>query len=260
MIAQRTFKKTYVENLADRVRNGYDLDLYGKEAFPYDKDEVLIIPTIRYPEGLLNKLIPTAQGDCQSAIALYEAYLNLTPLQASDRVFWTYLAHGDLFEYVQARFPKVTEDDFGDSQYVLNHWFSPKDWPFRHPLASLWWFVYLTLDEGSEDKYKYTRKFFESYEFRTNFIKYSIARHKEALIGYFDFLMENEEVMSQFFKGRNRFITKYLNKLGGSRLLSTLDRNFFKAELIRIKPQILAVTSNYREEENDGFDDSYFEE
>ncbi len=260
MIAQRTFKKAYAETLADRVRNGYDLDLYGKEAFPYDKDEVLIIPTIRYPEGLLSKLIPTAQGDCQSAIALFEAYPNLTPLQASDKAFWTYLTHVDLFEYVQARYPKVKQEDFSNINYVLNHWFYISDWIKVHPLASLWWYVYLTYDEASADPYKYTKQFFESYEFRTNFVQYSIARHKEAVIGYFDFLMENEDVMSQFFKSRNRFITKYLNKLGGSRLLSTLDRNFFKAELTRIKPQILAVTSNYREDESEGFDDSYFEE
>ncbi len=169
MIAQRTFKKSYAENLADRVKNGYDLDLYGKESFPYDKDEVLIIPTIRYPEGLLSKLIPTAQGDCQSAIALYEAYPNLTPLQASDKAFWTYLTHVDLFEYVQARFPKVKEDDFENSQYVYDHWFCGEDWTWRHPLGSLWWFVYQTIEEGSNDPYKYTRFFFSSCGFTTNF-------------------------------------------------------------------------------------------
>ena len=258
MIAQRTFKKTYVDVLTDNVRNGYNLDLYGKDTFPYDSNEVVIIPTVRYPEGLLEKMIPTAQSDCESAIALYEAYLNLTPLQASDKAFWTYLTHVDLFEYVQARYPRVKEEGFDNVNYVLNHWFYISDWIKVHPLASLWWYVYLTYDEQSEDRYKYTRIFFSNYEFRTNFVQYSIARHKEALIGYFDFLAENKEIMSQFFKGRNRFITKYLNKLGGSRLLSTLDRNFFKEELTRIKPQILAVTSNSKED--DEIDEDFFEE
>lgn len=251
MIAQRTFKRAYVDTLADNVRNGYNLDLYGRASFPYDSEEVVIIPTLRYPEGLLDKMIPTSQGDYASAIALYEAYPNLTPLQASDKAFWTYLTHVDLFEYVQSRYPKVKEEGFDNVNYVLNHWFYIADWVKVHPLASLWWYVYLTYDETNDDPYKYTRIFFSSYEFRTNFVQYSIARHKEALFGYFDFLLENKEILAQFFKGRNRFITKYLNKLGGSRLLSTLPREFFKHELNRIKPQILAVTTTSKEDETE---------
>jgi hypothetical protein len=186
---------------------------------------------------------PDASADCESAIALYEAYPTLTPLQASDRAFWTYLTHVDLFQYVQARFPKVKEPDFDSIQYVYDHWFCGEDWTWRHPLASLWWFVYQTIDEDSDDKYKYTRFFFTSFGFRTNFSKYSIARCKEAVFGYFQFLMDNPDVTASYLKTRNRFITKYLNKLGGSRLLSSLPRQAFYDELTRIKPQILAITS-----------------
>lgn len=254
MLVQRTFKKGYAETLADAVKNGHNLDLYGKESFPYDAEQVVMIPTLRYPEGLKHKMIPTPQGDCASAIALYEAYPNLTPLQASDKAFWTYLTHVDLFEYVQARYPKVLETDFNNVNYVLNHWFYISDWIKVHPIASLWWYTYLTVDKTLDDKYKYTRFFFGNYEFRTNFVQYSIARHKEAVIGYFDFLIENPEVMSQWFKARNRFITKYLNKLGGTRLLSTLSREFFKEELMKIKPQILTVTGTVKDDEEVDFE------
>ena len=254
MIVQRRFKKTYAEELADRVKNGYNLDLYGKESFPYDKEQVVIIPTLRYPEGLKEKMIPTPQGDFESAVALYEAYPNLTPLQASDKAFWTYLTHVDLFDYVQARFPKVLEDDFDNVNYIINHWFAPKDWSCRHPLASLWWFIHLTIDENSIDKYKYSRIIFSDYGFRTNFAQYSIARHKEAVFGYFDFLIQNPEIIRQSFKARNRFITKYLNKLGGTRLLSTLPREFFTSELTMIKPQILAVTGTLKDEDESEFE------
>lgn len=254
MLVQRTFKKAYAEALAENVKNGINLDLYGKDAFPYDADEVVIIPTLRYPEGLKHKMIPTPQGDCTSAIALYEAYPNLTPLQASDKAFWTYLTHADLFEYVQARYPKVKDDGFNNVNYILNHWFYISDWIKVHPIASLWWYTHLTVSTSLEDKYKYTRFFFSNYEFRTNFVQYSIARHKEAVIGYFNFLIDNPEIMSQWFKARNRFITKYLNKLGGTRLLSTLPRDFFTEELTKIKPQILAVTGTIKEEEEIDFE------
>lgn len=254
MLVQRTFKKGYAEALADAVKNGHNLDLYGKESFPYDAEQVVMIPTLRYPEGLKQKMIPTPQGDCASAIAIYEAYPNLTPLQASDKAFWTYLTHVDLFEYVQARYPKVLEEDFNNIPYIYDHWFCGEDWTWRHPLGSLWWFVHQTIDKASSDPYKYTRFFFTSFGFRTNFAKYTIARHKEAIIGYFDFLMENQDVTSQYLKARNRFITKYLNKLGGTRLLSTLSRDFFKEELMKIKPQILAVTGTVKDDEEVDFE------
>lgn len=255
MIVQHTFKKAYAESLADDVKNGRNLDLYGLESFPYDPEQVMMIPTLRYPEELKQKMVPTPQGDFASAIALYEAYPGLTPLQASDKAFWTYLTHVDLFEYVQARYPKVKEEGFDNVNYVLYHWFYGSDWIKVHPIASLWWYVHLTVDESlGKEKYKYTRFFLSNYEFRTNFVQYSIARHKEAVIGYFDFLMDNRDVMAQSFKARNRFITKYLNKLGGSKLLSTLPREFFKEELTKLKPQILAVTGTVKDDEEIDFE------
>ena len=243
MLVQRTFKKEYVDELAAAVKSGVNFDKYAAESFDYDTDQVVIIPTLIHPEGLLERMIPNSQYDCESAIALYEAYPNLTPLQASDKAFWMYLTHVDLFAYVQERFPKVKDPDFDSIPYLYDHWFCGDDWTWRHPLASLWWFVDKTIDENSEDKYKYTRVFFSNYEFRTNFAKYSISRCKEAVFGYFEFLLDNPEIMKQAFKYRNRFITKYLNKLGGSRLLSVLPRDSFYDELSSIKRQILAVTS-----------------
>lgn len=258
MLLQRTFKKNYAESLLDAVRNGQDLSKYADDYFVYDQDQVVMIPGIEYPEGLIDKMIPTPQGDCESAIALYEAYPDLTPLQAADKSFWTYLTHVDLFSYVQARYPKVKEVGFDDVQYIINHWFTIKEWTARHPLASLWWFVHQTIDEGANDPYKYTRFFFTNYTFRTNFAKYSIARHKEAVFGYFDFLMQNSEVYSQYMEARNRFVTKHLNKLGGTKLLSTLPRDYFFNELVSIKDQILEVNGTVGKE-NDTEDVSFFE-
>jgi hypothetical protein len=251
MLVQRTFKQEYVEELATAVKKGQGLERYAAESFDYDSSQVVIIPSLQHPEGLVEKMIPDATADCTSAIALYEAYSTLTPLQASDRTFWAYLSHVDLFSYVQARYPKVKEPDFDSIPYVYDHWFCGDYWYWRHPLASLWWFVYLTVDEDSVDKYKYTRYLFTSYAFRTNFVKYSIARCKEAVIGYFQFLMDNPDVTASYFKSRNLFITKYLNKLGGSRLLSSLPREAFYSELTKIKPQILAINSTALNDEDE---------
>lgn len=248
MANQKTFKKGYCDLLTEQVRSGESISLYGEEVFPYDETQVVMIPSLEHPEGLLEKMIPTSDGDCESAIALYEAYPGLTPLLANDRSFWYYLTHVELFTYMQKRYPKVFDPVAVDANYIINHWFFGKEWYVRSTLPALWWIVYLTVDNESVDKYKYTRFFFSHYDFRSNFANYSISRHKEALIGYFDFLMDNPVIMRQFSQPRNRFITKHLNKLGGSRLLSTLPREYFYDELTRIKPQILAITSSSEED------------
>lgn len=259
MLLQRTFKKNYVEALLDAVRNGQNLDLYAQDSFDYDAEQVVMIPNLAYPEGLIDKLVPTPQGDFDSAVAIYEAFPNLTPLQAADKSFWTYLTHVDLFEYVQKRYPKVKDEGFNSIPYIVDHWFCGSDWYWRHPIASLWWFVHQTIDENNGDKYKYTRFFFSSFGFRTNFAKYSIARLKEAVFGYFDFLMENPEITAQFLKPRNLFITKHLNKMGGARLLSVLPREAFKEELYNIKDQILAVSGVSTRAQEEAEDAAMFE-
>lgn len=243
MIVQRSFKKSYAENLKLQVQKSTDIiSLYSQEEFPIDSKEIVLLPGIEQPLNLINKMIPTSDGDFKSAVALYEAYSKLTPLQAADDIFWTYLAHADLFKYVQQRFPKVLEPDFGGANYIIDHWFSRKT--DGNILKRHWWSIHFSIDNDLEDKYRYTKILFTDYATRTNnFIGYKIARHKEAAIGILKFFYDNEDVYNKCFRGRMIYITKYFNRMGGSKNLVALDRNFFYNELMRIKKQILAINS-----------------
>ena len=100
MSLQKTFRARYAQQLEDEAKNGVGIERYTKPEFAYDKNQVLMIPTIEQPVGLLEKM--DAKDDYKSAVELFEAYKNLTLLQAQDFSFWTYLAHVDLFPYVQA--------------------------------------------------------------------------------------------------------------------------------------------------------------
>ncbi|MCM1452753.1 MAG: DUF6339 family protein [Clostridium sp.] len=242
MLLQRTFYKNYAESLKDAVKNGLNLELYAKDSFDFDANQTAMIPNLAYPERLLEKLVPNTQGDFQSAVALYEAYPDLTPLQASDKSFWIYLAHVDLFPYVQKRFPKVKENGFDNKQYILDHWFFEQG-PMLHSLSGIWWLTYLSVDEDGEDKYKYTKQIFRSYNMRSNFAKYRFVRHREAVFGYLQFMIDFPEIFKVYFRERHIFITKYFNKLGGSRLLSALPREYFYNELLNLKDQIIEVAA-----------------
>ena len=56
--------------------------------------------------------------------------------------------------------------------------------------------------------------------------------------------MVDEELCSNFFRQRFRYIIKYFNKLGGTRQLVSLDRDFFYSELKKIRAQIMAIQTD----------------
>ena len=244
---QKVFKTKYVDFLLEQAIQGQSLANYASEFFPIEHENILYIPSIKHPIGLLEKMNPSVEKDFESAIALYEAYPNLSPLQAADKTFWVYLAHTELFPYVQNRYPQVKQDGFNNPQYILDHWFFAQG-PLRHSLAGLWWSVYLSMDNdvAGFQKYVYT-KFIFSKDMNLRAIYFAnsqLFRHKEAAIGILKFLMEDEEVCSTFFRQRFRYIIKYFNKLGGTRQLVSLDRNFFYHELKKIRSLIMAIQSD----------------
>ena len=158
MSLQKTFRARYAQQLEDEAKSGVGIERYTKPEFDFDKKQVLMIPTIEQPVGLLDKMDP--KDDYKSAIALFEAYKGLTLLQAQDYSFWTYLAHADLFPYVQAKNNEMLKPGFNDAAYITNHVFKGFGGLIYHPLAGLWWDVYCTYDANLEDPYKYTKYIF----------------------------------------------------------------------------------------------------
>lgn len=237
---QKVFRESYVKTLRDNVRTGQSLPEYSKDEFPYDKDMVRSI-NLRQPVGLLDKM--DYENDLVSAKALYEAYPGMTPLVASNDNFWIYLAHVDLFPYMKKRWPKVLNGE-ADSDYIISHWFQ-EGRSVQTTLSGLWWSVYCTIDEGrgEERKYEITDFFFRNQNLR-ELVATSLFRHKEAVVGIMEFLMENPDLSESYTRWRIRYIMKYFNQLGAVKVLSYLDRNFFKSELKKIKGTLLSRAKN----------------
>lgn len=228
---QKVFKDTYIE----RLRKHINVADYKAAVFPYEKDQVKYLANVYQPEGLLDKLDP--DDDCKSAIAIYEAYKDLTPLVASRPNLWTYLCHVDLFPYVQKR--------WGDSmaaseeRNIENHWFFNGN---RTTFYNMWWYVYMTVDESRSDKYEFTKILYSNKDFINWFAELPIFRHKEAVLGIMEFLAENKDVSGEYLGARGKAITQYFNTIGGTTKLAFYDRHFFKTELERIKTGLLKVT------------------
>lgn len=229
MALQNTIGRIYAEQLQREIED--NLGLYKQSSFELDKSKLLVVPELNHPEGLLNKML-AAKNDFEAGVALYEAYESLTPLQASQNAFWIYLAHSELFPYVQKRWPLVMTDR-ASKQYILDHWFFAHGL-VRNALAGLWWAVHCSIDHDNlEDKYKYTRFIFGNYTLRVVRLgPIKLIRHKEAVIGMISYLIDTqEEVSSNSMEDRVNFVISHFNKLGAIKQLAYLERDFFYNEL-----------------------------
>lgn len=242
---QSIFRENYVQKLKNEVSTAKSVEHYKSNEFVYDKKQVVMMPNIQKPGGLLEKL--NVKDDCQSAIQIYEAFQNLAPIQASDERLWAYLAHVDLYSYMIERWSDVYNGmSSKPEKYILDHWFltsSTHSGLLRHALSGLWWSVYLSVDESKGDnKYDLTKILFRQLDFPTRTLgTYKLGRHKEAVIGILEFIQENEPLFKSKFEPKTRFVTKHLNVIGGVKPIAYYNRVFFKNELAKVSENISTV-------------------
>jgi len=229
MAFQKVFKKDYIEQLRTSIR----LEDYRQEVFPYDENQTQTLRSIRQPEGLNEELIPSAEGDFETAKAIYKAYQNISPLMAQQEELWVYLTHVDLFDYVKKRWPIPDDGDEEKAKnHILNHWFKAEQ--IRSTFSGLWWSVYLTIDDSREDKFELTKILFSNETFRSRVFGSSLViRHKEAACGILEYILENREKFDGLEK-KGLQIAKHFNMLGSYKVLSTLDKDFFKTEMEKL--------------------------
>jgi len=241
MEKQKIFRSSYISQLKNNLKNGISVHLYKNKEFEYNKEKELLLPTVYKPIGLLEKM--DENNDFKSAIALYEAYKDFTPIQASDERFWTYLTHVDLFPYMQRKWNKhIVGKVDNEIKYIMDHWFlksTSHSELMRHTLSGFWWSVHLSIDNERADKYELTQILFRNQTLRTRTMgTYSFFRHKEAVIGFLEFFKEND---FKEFEKTHQIFTRYINLVGGTKPLGYFDRTFYINELNKIKTKISQI-------------------
>ena len=249
MALQKILTKNYIESIFEEVDRGEGLGRFLENMFPYDENKLLVVPQVKAPVGLLDQMVPTTEGDFKSAIALYDAYKGLKPLQAINAQFWESLSLTDLFPYMQKRWNLSEAKDLRKS--ILNHFTFKSHGLMRHGLAGLWWLVYLSIDEQRDDMYELTEYLFKNYTFR--FIRFGAGRiiqHKEATIGILQYIKDNEANIPSL-ENVAHGLTSYFNKLGAVKQLTSLDRQFFYNEMAKHIEEFKISTTHRDRSEND---------
>lgn len=240
MELQLIYKDQYLRTMQGTIK----VEKYINETFDEERPQVLPLAGVyNNAASLVEKMIPDSAHDCESAIALYEAYKDLPPLAAARDGLWAYLAHHELFSYIQKRW-KIDHNSSEDK--IKEYWFKTG---VAGALSGLWWAVYFTIDESREDKYELTKELFRNQTFRTRtFFTYKIGKNREALHGVLSFMHDNSDMFKRKAEARCDYITSYFSRLGTTKDLVYMDKDFFYKELERKRHALeLAVdTGNVR--------------
>lgn len=241
MKLQKIFKENYVRELREGVLSGESIPLYKENVFSIDEKQVRMLRNVYAPSfNLCEKLTKIYTDDFQAAVAVYEAYKDISPLLASSEAFWAYLTHVDLYEYTKLRWPKVNRENTSPN-YIIDHWFIGGKGIYRNAIASLWWGIYNTILPENENPYELSKVLFSSYGFRvTAFGASPIIRHREAMIGILSFIKDNPEMRYKTKIG-GEYISKYFNRLGAVKQLTYMDRDYFRDVCEQLKEKILSI-------------------
>lgn len=246
--SQRILTKSYIEKTFEEVSNGEGLSRFLADRFPVDENHLPYAAQVKQPENLLALMNPTTEGDFQSAIALYEAYKDLSPLQAIDSQLWESLALTDLFPYMQKRWGlKGCKDESELKSSILNHFTIKAHGLMRQGLGGLWWLVHLTIDPDRENPYELTEILFRNYTLRTvRFGVGKVIQHKEAAIGILQYIKDHEDEIPSM-ENVSHGLTSHFNKLGATKQLTYMDRDFFYTEMAKHIEEFKLATTHHNE-------------
>lgn len=253
MATQKTFTDSYASSLNEKVSRGDNLQLYLNNEFVIDESQTQWVGGLVQPESLLDNMLNYSDKsqDLQAAITLYESFRQLRPVVASEKPFWIYLGHADLYPYMHKRFlndvTRILQKDPTKSSAILNRWFFPREFVRNH-LAGMWWDVKCTMDETDSDPYIYTRTLFKYYDMRSmNFANYKMFRNKAQVKGILKGIGEHPEIFETYSKERIRYVTKYFNRLGATKQLISLPWEFFYDTVESLLDEISKVTDSGKE-------------
>ena len=123
MAKQKIFKTLYAQRLLDSLSDMKQIEKYRQSMFDYDEDEILVMPNINSVTEQNLQVMMDSKNDYESAICLFLALKELTPIQAADPRLWTYLSHVDLYDYMIHRWNDVYTGKTDEPEYIKEHWF-----------------------------------------------------------------------------------------------------------------------------------------
>ena len=240
------FTSSAIIKMKEELRNRRNIKKYLTDRFVIPSGDTVEssskVPTTK----VLLSDPPTGKRDSwENAVRLYEAYSSLTPEDASDERFWTYLTHSDFFDYMKKRTDVEAQSEEKRGKYILDHWFVDPMSPaslMNNDISRLWWVVFLTKSQNTKDPYILTREVFSMLDYTTHLLPGTQGRNEAIRFAVLEFVMENPGLFSKNKEAKVRLIMRKLNLRGGYSALSSLDSGQIKSILKEAVPELKKVT------------------
>ena len=240
MEKQKIFSKKALKALEERRSSGTGTEYLCDKPFAAVGFEELESPSIDKPIGLSSRVVSDKsdrERDFKTAVAIFEAFPRLNRLQASDAGLWTHLTHVELWEYMRRRFPLNESDEERRMKRIKAKWFLQEPSQsslIHHPLAGLWWGVWLSIapEMGNEHKYDLTRILYRNLDLPTRTLgTYELGRLPAAVKGTLGYVFDHPDLFADEYEAKMRAIMRLLNSIGGVLQLGCLDESFFRDQI-----------------------------
>lgn len=155
-----------------------------------------------------------SQEDLVNTRLVYDAFRNLTPLQASNKYLWTYLCHAvpEYRDYIKDRWMQEERENTIKSRFFVT---TPGSLLNDNALSRLWWYGYLTYDRNSNNHYALTEILFTNQTICTDvmdtFNRMNYDRMRGVLLAIKDFRCEigDGEGITEYFRECKKYLNHY---------------------------------------------------
>jgi len=223
-----------LSQLKNQITN--NLPLYMKKS-PFLLEE-LQIKNISSTPVALNISTGLPSDDAENVQLFFDKYKDIPIELANEESYWVHLAHIEFWEYMQLRWALKSPED---EATVRNRYFFGKERPlFRHGIARLWWYGYMTHDKTLDDPYHYTKIAFKDQDRARLLIEtVNISRNRVALFATLDILHELDMEITQgkcspVKDQRNnllRPLIRFINEVGGVMIWDLLSEEEAKDKI-----------------------------
>ena len=165
---------------------------------------------------------------------LFEAMQHLTVVQAMDKRLWTHLTHIKYWKYMQKRWDSAKSAESIKSRYFFESEGNSRSL-IRNGIARLWWFGYLTYDSTNKDNpFMLTETLLEYQDIQAALLERTFGKNRDVLQICLLCLREKMNEIKNS-GGRAKAIIqelgKYVNLLGGTYFLDTMDKTMLKEKI-----------------------------
>ena len=153
-----------------------------------------------------------SQDDLVNTKLLYDAFKTLTPLQATNKYMWSYLAHVVFKDYVIGRWMENARENTIKTRFFV----VGKDGLFDNAISRLWWFGYISYQPSNTNPWSLTETLLLSQQTCTDLIDEAYSRNKEIIQGMLQALKNfHEDYPRLAFTTPWRSCVQYINRQGG---------------------------------------------